>query len=278
MDKGRIKGIALDLDGTTLRNDGSLSDRTRSAIRKAIEQEIYVIVASGRSFGALPKEVLELEGLSYAITSNGANGYDARTGKRMFSHVIKEEILKELLEKLREKKATIEIFIDGIPYAQKEYVENPIKYGATQNAVSYIQSTRTPIENMYEFAWQHGKHIDSLDIIVEDESKKREFRRMAEGMRDLYVTSSVPSLVEISDVRAGKAEALKYLAGICGIRMDEMAAFGNAENDLEMMQCVGYGVAVANAPEEILAKVPYHTASNQEDGVAIWLEEYFSKL
>lgn len=278
MDKGRIKGIALDLDGTTLRNDGSLSDRTRSAIRKAIEQEIYVIVASGRSFGALPKEVLELEGISYVITSNGANGYDARTGKRMFSHVIKEEILKELLEKLREKKATIEIFIDGIPYAQKEYVENPIKYGATQNAVSYIQSTRTPIENMYEFAWQHGMHIDSLDIIVEDESKKREFRRMAEGMRDVYVTSSVPSLVEISDVHAGKAEALKYLAEICGIRMDQIAAFGNAENDLEMMRCVGYGVAVANAPEEILAKVPYHTVSNQADGVAIWLEEYFSKL
>ena len=70
-----IKLIALDLDDTTLNEYGTLSKRTRAAITAAVESGIHIVIASGRAYSALPKEIFAVNGLEYAITSNGAGIY-----------------------------------------------------------------------------------------------------------------------------------------------------------------------------------------------------------
>ena len=74
----RIRCIALDLDRTTLNSEGHLSERNRRAIERAISSGIQIAVASGRSLDSLPGEVLEIPGIRYAITSNGAAVYDLK--------------------------------------------------------------------------------------------------------------------------------------------------------------------------------------------------------
>ena len=76
-----IKCIALDLDRTTLNAQGRLSDGNRKALSHAIEQGVRIVIASGRSFHTLPKDVLSVPGIEYAITSNGAAIYNIPTGK-----------------------------------------------------------------------------------------------------------------------------------------------------------------------------------------------------
>ena len=68
----KIKLIALDLDDTTLRSDASLAPETAEAIALAQSKNIEVVIASGRAFKSLPKAVLAIDGLRYAISSNGA--------------------------------------------------------------------------------------------------------------------------------------------------------------------------------------------------------------
>ena len=68
----KIKLLSLDLDGTTLRSDNTLSPKVRSAIETAIKNGIEVVVASGRPFGSMHKDVLKIDGLNYVIASNGA--------------------------------------------------------------------------------------------------------------------------------------------------------------------------------------------------------------
>lgn len=69
-----IKCVALDLDGTTLDRQGKLSPANRQAIEAAIAQGVHVVIASGRSYDTLPKKVLSIPGIQWAITCNGAGG------------------------------------------------------------------------------------------------------------------------------------------------------------------------------------------------------------
>ena len=86
--------------------------------------------------------------------------------------------------------------------------------------------------------------------------------------------SSVPHLLEISDASAGKGAALRRLAQHLDIPREQIAAFGNEENDLDMIAFAGVGVAVANSPAHVRDCANFVTGSNDEDGVADFLERY----
>ena len=76
-----LKCIALDLDGTTLDKDGKLPEENRKEIEEAIAQGIEIVIASGRAYDTLPKEVLDIQGIGWAITSNGAAVYRLPQGE-----------------------------------------------------------------------------------------------------------------------------------------------------------------------------------------------------
>lgn len=84
-------------------------------------------------------------------------------------------------------------------------------------------------------------------------------------------------LLETANKDAGKGPALRELAKMLRIDREEIAAFGNAENDIDMIRFAGTGIAVANAAEEVRAAADEVTESNDEDGVARWIMRYLGK-
>ena len=117
------------------------------------------------------------------------------------------------------------------------------------------------------------EELDSLDIVVGDERTKATLRRIiSEQVEGIYLTSSVPTLLEISDEKAGKATALAFLADYLQIPQEATVAFGNAENDIDMICWAGIGVAVENSPEEVRRAADEITRTNDADGVARWIE------
>lgn len=271
----RIRLAALDLDGTTLRSDGSLSGFNRRMLLNAHEAGVHIVAASGRAFASLPAEVTSLSCVEYAITSNGASVYDIRNGRRIQAHYLKKEAVRSLLDIAKDAKVMVEGFVDGIPYSQKEYVEDPMRFGASAYSVPYVKRTRRPVADIFAFLLSNEEELDSLDLITGDMEQKAMLRnRIEDEVEDIYLTSSVPTLLEISDVHAGKASGLRFLAEYLGIRKEETAAFGNAENDVDMMIWGGTGVAVANAPSDVCAAADEVTESNDEDGVGLWIERH----
>lgn len=265
----KISCIALDLDRTTLNSRGELSEANRQAIERAIKAGIQVVIASGRALRSLPKEVCGIEGIQYAITSNGAAIYDLQTGMCLKQYKLTADSVRRILELTKGKDVAYEAFIDGRPYAWKPYVDDPVRYGSTVAAIPYVQRTRQPVENMLEFLETHIEELDCLDIVVKDEEKKQElWEELRRKVKDIYITSSIRQLLEISYKDCGKHSGAEFLLGYLGLDREELAAFGDADNDAELLRFAGVGVAVENASPGCKEAADLVTASNDEDGVA----------
>ena len=265
----KVRLIALDLDGTTLDSSKQVSEKNRNAIINAVKNGVHVCIASGRAFDTLPSVVTEIPGIEYAITSNPAAVYEIRDKKCLRSYKLTAESVKTILELTKDMPVTYEAFIEGRAYAGSEYIHNPVKFGATKEAIHYIQTTRTLIDDITGFIRQHVNELDSMDIIVKDaDMKEKVCDAIYKETQDVYITSSVKQLVEISYKDAGKKSGVKFLADRLGVSKEEIAAFGDADNDKDMIEYAGYGIAVANASISLKEKADYITLSNDEDGIA----------
>ena len=284
-----IKCIALDMDRTALRSDGKLSENTTAAIQSLIQKGIHVVIASGRSYYSLPADIMAIPGIEYAITGNGAavyrmtdpdNTVKYRRGNCIKRFLLEPGAVRHILDIVaQEPDLTFEAFVDGHAYADREYIENPVKFGASPQAVEYVKRTRQHIDGIKSFIMDHIHELDSIDIIVRDEFHKKKLHEMitAEEKR-VYVTSSVKQLLEISDCHAGKHSGLSYVLDCLGLQPEQSAAFGDADNDIDMIRFAGAGIAMENASESLKAQADFITKTNDEDGVVCALKDILHLL
>ena len=277
----KISCIAFDLDRTLLRSDGSLSARTRQALELAAGRGIELAALSGRPFCALPDAVLSLSGLHYAAVSNGAAVYrigSAAKAERIHSRTLEKEdvlwILRGMQARFESGEISYEVFVEGVSYAPKEYLESLEAYGFSVQAAEYTRSTRSPVENIISFIETNAGQLDSLDIILKDSAGKMALSKsLSREMPGIYVTSSMAHRIEISHRDASKAEGLRYILQELDLPAAETLAFGDGDNDADMLRFAGIGAAVKNAAPECLAAADLVCGSNDEDGVAQVIEK-----
>ena len=262
----KIRLIALDLDDTTLCSDSRLAPETEKALKRAVSAGIEVVVASGRAFKALPAQVLGIGGISYAITTNGAAIERVPDGERLMNFSLRPASAMQILELFGDER--LEAFVDGQPYCDAEYAADPLRYGCAPAYVEYVRTTRRPVADMRAFILQNIDRLDSIDVLSEPGAHHDALRKKAGTLENVYVTSSSPRLVEISDAAAGKGAALKRLCAMLGVPAEHTAAFGNGDNDADMVRFAGLGVAVKNASKSCLEAADIVCASNDELGVA----------
>lgn len=264
-----IKLIASDLDGTLLTTSKELSPETQRALNKAVKQGIHIVPATGRSYQAVPDMIKKYPGVEYIITANGGAVYSVRKNKRIYQCLLKPESVVACIQVRKTEDVIMEVFVDGVPYSEETYIKDPAAYGATEYGVRYIKETRTPIKDICMFAEQHKKELDSIAFVCrENNTKQRLYKELETKIPDVYVTSSVPNLIEIGNINAGKGRTLSYILKLLDISPEEAAAFGDADNDCSMLEAVKYGIAVGNATENCKKSAAFVTESNQKDGVA----------
>ena len=294
----KIKCIALDLDRTTLDSQGHLSEENRTAIESAVADGVHVVVASGRSLDSLPAEITDIKGIRYAITSNGAAVYDLSERKCLRQFKMTPESAEDILRhtepermkdaygeaagmsevEMSEIEISYEAFIDGKAFAESRYVADPVRFGAMPQAISYIQGTRAPVEDMRTFICEHKSELDCIDLVVKNEDMKRKlWKNLQESVRDVYITSSVRQLLEISHRDAGKESGAKFLLEYLGLAREELAAFGDGDNDSGLLKYAGIGFAVANASLECRDAADEIVASNDDNGVAQGINKILRK-
>lgn len=263
-----VKLIALDLDGTTLNNDRVISRGNREALEQAIKQGVNVVIATGRAYSALPEDVFQIEGIQYVLTSNGAVITDLRAKKAIYENCIAPHAVEEAVNLLRKYDFMIEAFTEGGAYIEKSVYDHIKETRFSFRHVDYVLTTRQPVEGLFDFILRHKEHIENINVNFEDQKDRSMMREVLGGIADTTLTTSFDHNLEIGGATTSKAEALRELEKILGVKPEEMMAIGDSPNDMAMMRLAGIPVAVGNAKEEVKAIASYVTATNHEDGVA----------
>lgn len=268
----QIKMVVMDIDGTLIGSSKRISELTKKVLKEAAEHDIQLVIASGRPLQAIPEMLLQLPGMAGCITSNGSSIFSLPAKERIFARDLEPSQVMEIMECYKKAQSLaripLEVFIAGQAYASASYVKTPEAFGAKAKEGDYVKSTRMPVENIIDHVMAHQTEIEGLNFIIADPMIKQEVRRWLAAIPEIYLTSSASRYIEISHGSVCKWHAICHLADAKGINIEEIATFGDGENDLEMVMHAGFGVAMGNAVPELKAAADYIAPDCEQDGVA----------
>ncbi len=271
----KIRMIAFDLDGTALHRSKGLTEFTKRTLEKAARSGKMIVAASGRVWAALPEKLTDMQEMEYFITGNGSSILYRKQGSQAVERIYGKDMEPDKVEAMLAVAADypwpMEVFMDGAAYARADYVAHPTAFGASSD--TYVRTTRKPVADIEDFVRRNISHIEGLNLIVADMEEKRVIRSRLEKIKDVYVTSSVPRYLEVSRGGVCKGTALQYLAKRLDISRDEILAFGDGENDIEMLQYAGIGVAMENGEKKLQAAADRIAPDCDEDGMAKTIQE-----
>lgn len=270
---------AFDLDGTLLDGHSQLSPRTKVALDDLHRAGVQVIVCSGRPFSTIPKDILAHPAVRFVATGNGVRIFDKALGKDVYCCALAQQTLEDIVELVQYYPVGYEFFIQGKAFANRAYLADPALYGADLMSNRYLTTTRAPFDDVRSFITAHRNTIDSMGISLADMVlKKQLWQRLEHEIEGIYVTSSVPRLLEVADARAGKGPAVAAILERLDLDATGLVAFGDADNDLGMIELAGMGVCMENGEAHLKAAADFIAPRHDQDGVAIVLEKLLKEF
>ena len=259
-----IKLVAIDMDGTLLNSKKELLEETKQYFKDfhKKETETLLVLCTGRpETGIRPylKDLGYLEENHYIISQNGANIYESRTGKRVMDAFLDSAAIQKWIE--LGKKHGISVMGAGVDYyycfdqEPTEWMEFDVKL--VSGKLKRIPTKESLNTDFYKI------------LLMGDEEQLNEFETfIPEEWRDeFYVVRSQKYLVEVLTKGVNKAFGLEKLAQKLNILPSEIAAIGDAANDVEMLEYAGLAIAMGNASEEVKAISDIVTDTNENNGV-----------
>ncbi|MCD2346606.1 sugar-phosphatase [Clostridium guangxiense] len=256
------KLIALDMDGTLLKDDKTISKANFDAIKTAKENGYKVVLATGRPAKGIEKYLKQLDLMGdddYAVAFNGAVVQKTKTGHIIAENLMKYEDLQEIYDlslKLNLNVHTLttnECITPKInPYSERE---------AYMNNLSLIEKPFDAIDR--------NESIIKIMLVDSKENLDRAEKLVPQKFHNKYtVVRSEDIFLEFLNKKVDKGFGVSLLAKNLGLSPDEIICVGDAGNDIAMVKYAGLGVAMGNAFPEVKKICDYVTKSNEEDGVA----------
>ena len=248
-----IRMIVTDLDGTYLRDDKSVSEYTQKITAQVREKGVLFVVATARPIRSVVERLPDVK-FDVGIFHNGAVIRTPEGDAGGIGITEPDKVVRRILE--------------GIPGSNISVESEDVLY------CNFDSRRIWPVEPFIyteDFACVAGKVADK--IIVEAHTPE-ETERIREFIPDYtYVVRSENRIAMIMNKMATKLNAIRIVAEKYGISTDEVVAFGDDYNDIEMLTGCGRGIAVANALDEVKAAADEVCGGNMEDGEARWIEE-----
>ncbi|WEH34504.1 Cof-type HAD-IIB family hydrolase [Streptomyces sp. AM 4-1-1] len=265
--------IATDLDGTLLRDDKTLSDRTVAALAAAEEAGIEVFFVTGRPARWMSVVSDYVHGHGLAICANGAAVVDLHADGRLIQvRPMDRTVALEVVSTLRAVTPGTSFAVElatGIHY-EPTYPPFQFEPGADIAVAEKLLYEETP-----------GSGSPVLKILAQhDELAPDDFltvARAAVGDLVSFTRSSPTALLEASGIGVSKASTLALCCAERGITPAEVVAFGDMPNDVEMLSWAGTSYAMENAHPAAVAAASGRTVANNDDGVAVVIERILAK-
>lgn len=259
--------IATDLDGTLLRDDQTVSDRTVAALAAAEAAGIEVFFVTGRPVRWMDVVSAHVHGHGLAICANGAAVVDLHDGGRFVEvRPLAYADALAIVHTLRAAVPGTSFAIDRTTGVQYEPRYPPFQL----EPLAFIASAEEALGDGTDLAAPILKLLAHHPDLPPDDFLA--IARAVAGDHGCFTRSSPTALLEVSGLGVSKASTLARCCARRGIAPEEVVAFGDMPNDLEMLDWAGTSYAMANAHPEVLAATTHRTAGNNDDGVAEVIE------
>lgn len=269
MNPASIQAIVLDLDGTLLSTSKTILPYTKKVLNTLEKQGTRLIFASGRGYGSVQPFAHSFFSRLPLILFNGSVILDPTTANRLKTLKLDAKIVHTLYESTRNTPLRMhlytqdQVFLD-MEDEQKYRMLDPVAYRNCQS-IEGISFTRNPFIK----AMITGDQTDTLGWEIINNLIK-----IHPGA--FYPVSTFKNHIEIMNPKANKKHGLQMVSERCNIPFSNMLAFGDADNDIEMLQSVQWGVAMGNASDTLKLHADAITDDNDHDGIGIYLARMFN--
>lgn len=272
----KIRMVGMDLDGTLFTNDKKITEHTRKILEKIIEQGVVALAATGRPESGLPRELLEVPGISYALTSNGARIIRLPSRQVVYQQLIPWDVALQAIHMMQTWEHCVwEVYFDGKVYVEDGEYHFLYHEDMSPALIEYIHKSRIFQKDLLGKIEREHIGLEKIHMVFEDTSWRDEkLKELQEAFPQLDVSCATTFNMEINSALAGKGNGLLALGKILGISREEIMACGDAENDWDMLKKAGFSVVMENGNEATRKLADFVTRSNEEEGVAWALEQF----
>lgn len=263
-----FKGVrltAIDMDGTLMDSSDHVAETAIALIRELNEKGSLVVPCSGRYLRSIPRELLLLGKVRYAITANGAQIWDLRSLSSLYRVKLPKGTVKSVLEFMNGREGYIEIFSQGKSYINEGDAIRAGRIERDYNFIQYFRQNHVLVPGLSR-AVDIWDEAEKMNIFFMEEDDRRELESILQRRGDLKLTSSVSGNMEINALSVNKGIALEWLCRHLDIPRENVLAIGDGDNDVEMLQYAGYGVAMGNSWEALKNYAGYVTGDNDHGG------------
>ena len=263
------KIIAVDVDGTLVNTEGKITDRTRDALIAANKAGHEVMIVSGRPNKGLKDQAktLGFDKFGGILSSfNGGMLYDFKNKKILSNHPMNLDLAKEILSFSKELDLGL-----IIPKGDVILTDDSSDFYAKRESKILNMPVKEVVDLRDELDFSPNKLLFTQDPDKIDPGAKKIFDKFSD--RTVQVKSA-RFFYEVMPLGLSKGKSILEACNIFGIDRKDVIAFGDEMNDLSMLEVAGTAVAMANAIEKVKEIADYVTKSNDEDGIAYYLENF----
>lgn len=265
-----IKLVAIDIDGTLVNEEKIMTEKVKYAVHEAVDQDIKIVLCTGRPFEGIRPYLDELgfkDENDFVISQNGARIIQNNTEKVIDEQCLKLDELQEILS-----------FVGKFPLqvcALNEDHFYVLSDDITENLKEQSRILNMELEIVTPEHFDHDSCILKVGCLAEKDVLDHFETHLSKEMREkYYIVRSENNFIEFLVRNVNKGTALTRLADHLEIRMSEVAAIGDGENDYEMIEAAGLGIVMDNGRERVKGIANEITLSNEEDGVAHAFEKW----
>lgn len=257
------KLIAMDFDGTLLTSDKKITSYTKETLLKYKEKGYVIVGVTARTLESV-KSVSDINMFNYLILNNGSYTYDVKNSQGIYEGIISKEDYYNITEELKELSARID-FCSASSYYY--YKDNTVDKRSFIKNIDNLEEIDEVIVRM-NINLSNNEQINYVCDLVNSKYENLDCFIMQDS-------DNTSKWLVINPKGINKGVTLEKLGQKLKINLNEMIFFGDGPNDIEVIEIVGCGVAMGNALNQIKQKAKSITLSNNEDGIAVFLDRLF---
>ncbi len=259
-----IKLVVTDIDGTIYTPEKGITNEVKHCIKNLTQKGVHVAIATGRTYGSA-KWIADNVGIECPLICYQGGLVKTYEGNIIDVKYLNEKIAREIIEDFRKRNIHLNVYIEDKLYVEED--DDYIKDYIGDKGIDYYKVDSFDELDFSKLNKMLAINYDSkfIDELIDELQKK---------YPQIYVVKSFAYFCEIANKEATKGNAIKILADLYGITTDEVLAIGDNNNDIEMVETAGVGVAMGNGTEEIKKRADFVTDNVEHNGFVKAIDKF----